>query len=78
MSRPRKEAAALVGPDGASPSGPIEISGITKTSLGYAVVRAVLKPDGSVESVSMTASQAFKEHVASQHKRIALAEALKA
>jgi len=75
VSRP-KNAPPLVGPDGATAAAPLVLSGVVKTSKGYAVARATLKPDGTVEAVSLMPSQAFKQYVAAQHKRIVLAEAL--
>lgn len=68
----------LVGPDGGTPTAPMVLSGVVKTSRGYAVALATLRADGTVERVELKGSQAFKQYVAAQHKNIVLAEALKA
>ena len=73
QSKPR-----LVGPDGASPTAPLSLTGVVKTSRGFAVARATFAPDGSLIGVELQRSQAFKQYVAAEHKRLVVSEALKA
>lgn len=83
MSRSERREAARpappTGPDGAIPVALMTLSGVVKTSRGFAVCRAVLRPDGTVERIELLGpSQARKEFIAGQHIKVAQLEALKA
>lgn len=67
----------LAGPDGAEPTKAMVLTGVVKTSKGYAVATAVVDREG-VAKLSLGTSQAYKEFVAREHKRLALAATLKA
>ena len=76
--RKQLERATLKGPDGATPSASMELSGVVRTTKGYAMCNVKLAADGSVLAVSLSDSQAFKQHVATLAKRAQLEAALKA
>lgn len=67
----------VVSPDGATPVGDMTLSGVVKTSKGYAVATATIAPDGSA-TVRLSHSQSSKEFVAAQQKRTAQVLAVKA
>lgn len=73
----RAKATPATGPDGGTPTGDMELSGVVRTSRGYAVAQALVKADGSV-TVTLGPSQAYPEHVAHEHKRVAVNAALRA
>jgi hypothetical protein len=78
MSKPdRKTLPRIEGPDGAVPSGPLTLTGVVKTTKGYAVALVELSPSGAVLSATLRGSQTFPEHVAREHQRIAVNETLK-
>lgn len=66
-----------VGPDGATLVGDGTLTGVVKTSKGYALMTAEVAPDGSVV-LTVSGSQAFKQFVVTQQKRAAFAGAMKA
>ncbi len=72
----REEREPTVGPDGATPVGPMTLTGVVKTSKGFAVATAVF--DGDSVKVTLAGSQAFRQFVDAQHKRAVVAQALKA
>lgn len=78
MNDKPKPKATLKGPDGATPSSTMDVSGVVKTTKGYAVCSVKMAADGSVLSVSLSDSQAYKQHVAMIAKRVQLDAALKA
>ena len=73
----REDREVVAGPDGATPVGPMTTSGVVKTTKGYAVATVTVDEDGSL-SVKLARSQAFKQYIAAEHKRQAVAEALRA
>lgn len=77
MSKPHRASKPIVGPEGATPLGQMILSGVVKTNRGYAVATAVVSPNGEI-TITLGNSQAFPEHVAVEHKRIAVNAALKA
>jgi hypothetical protein len=66
------------GRDGAIPVASMVLSGIVRTSKGFAVCLARLRADGTVENVELGRSQVFKEHVAAEHKPLVVQAAQKA
>jgi hypothetical protein len=77
MSKPRNEPVKRFA-DSATPTAPMCLSGIVRTSGGFAVARVVLRPDGTVESFDLGPSQAQREYVAMLHKRLVVRDALNA
>lgn len=71
MSRPRNQAPAAVvsALDSATVMKPMVLTGLVRTSRGYAVATAVLEPDGTARSVKLGHSQAYKSPVALEHQR---------
>jgi hypothetical protein len=63
--------------DGAEPAGTMVLTGVVRTTKGYAVARAVIARDGNV-TVTLGHSQTHKEFVAIEHKRSLTAATLKA
>ncbi len=64
-------------PDGATPVGTMTLSGVVRTTRGYAVAIASLGEDGSMV-VTLGNSQVYPEHIASEHKRVAVKATLAA
>ncbi len=64
-------------PDGAAPHGEMTLTGVVRTTKGYAVAVGHVLKDGTV-TITLGTSQSHKEFVALEHKRIALRETLKA
>jgi hypothetical protein len=62
--------------DGATPVGPMVLTGVVRTTKGYAVARAVVKDGAAV--VTLGHSQTHKEFVAMEHKKVLIAATLKA
>lgn len=58
------------------PTGPIRLSGIVKTKNGYATAMLELSPAEwealTVSSKRIGMSQVFKEHVATEHKKMVM------
>lgn len=79
MSRPKNQAPASVptGVDGATLVGGGTLTGVVKTTRGYALATATVMPDGTTV-VTLGNSQAFKQFVVEQQKRAGLAGAMKA
>lgn len=77
MSRPRNEPIRLVGEDGGALVGNATLTGVVKTTKGYAVATVYVSADGGIKAV-LGKSQAFKEFVAQEQKRAAAAGASKA
>jgi hypothetical protein len=77
MSKPRNEPVRGA-VDGATPTAPMRLSGLVRTSRGFAVARVVLRPDGTVESLELGPSQSQREYVAMQHKRLVVRDAINA
>ena len=71
MSRPRNQPppATIQSPDNAAVTKPMVLTGLVRTSRGFAVATATLEPDGTVRSVRLGHSQAFKTFVAMEHQR---------
>lgn len=61
---------ALVTADSATLKGNATLSGIVRTTGGYAVARVELAPDGSVVRIVVGPSQANKAFVAIEHQRM--------
>lgn len=80
MSRPKNKAPTEppVGPDDAFPVKSMALSGVVRTSKGYAVAVVTLSPDGEVLSLTLGRSQVGKQYVAAEHKNVMVAEALRA
>lgn len=76
MSAAPKQAKAK-GPDGATPVGTMRLTGVIRTTRGYAVAQETVDADGA-RSLVIGPSQAFPEHVASEHKRVVVNATLKA
>lgn len=57
------------GPDGARLSKTGLLTGLVKTDKGYAVLTARIRVDGTLESATLSRSQAEKVYVAMEHKR---------
>lgn len=60
----------MIGPDGATVIAPMRLTGVVRTSKGFAVAQVTFGPDGAVISAALGRSQALKEFVALEHKRI--------
>lgn len=70
MSKPANQPPRkTVGPDGATLTGPVTLTGVVRTSKGYAVARAVVSPDGTA-AITLGVSQVYREHVAHEHSRM--------
>ena len=75
MSRPSNKAppaavsAAVVGPDGAEPTKPMTLTGVVRTTKGYAVAIATRDDAGNV-SVKLGRSQSEKVYVALEHRNM--------
>ena len=75
MSKPRNETPRLkfslpgIGPDGATPLGEMRLSGVVRTSGGYAVVTVDISADGGM-AVKLGPSQRVLEFVCAEHKRL--------
>ncbi len=71
------ESPPLEGPDGATPAAQMTLTGVVKTSKGYAVAVATIAKDGTV-ALKLRSSQSMREFVALEHKRLAHAATLRA
>lgn len=69
MSKPTARPRPPTAIDGGTPIGPMTLSGVVKTTRGYAVATATFDADGNA-TVKLGNSQAYPEHVAAEHKRI--------
>lgn len=71
MSRPRNEPplTAPSGPEGATLTKDATVTGVVRTSKGFAVARVVISPNGAVKSVRLGLSQAERRFVAMEHAR---------
>lgn len=84
MSRPRhappapSKSTSYSSIDGAELAAPMVLTGVVKTTKGYAVAIAKFHADGRLDSLKLQLSQAFKEHVAREHKKVLVVEALRA
>ena len=76
MSRPPSRP-KLVGPDGASPVGAMTLTGLVRTSRGYAVASLVVEPDGT-QAFRLGNSQVYPEHIAAEHKKMLVKASLAA
>lgn len=65
----RKESRPAKGPDLAVPVAKMFLSGIVKTSKGYAVATAAINSDGTVDSIALGRSQLDIRFVAKEHQR---------
>lgn len=71
---PRKHIQRPRGADDATPVGSMTLSGVIRTTKGYALATAVFSPDGSLTSLALGISQAYphgKPHIAREHVRLA-------
>ena len=75
MSKPRNSPPPA-SPDGATPIGAMALSGVVKTSKGFAVATATIAADGSL-SWRLGVSQRFKEFIVKEHYRAQSAQAMK-
>lgn len=71
-------APAPTGPDGAKPTATMVLTGLVRTSHGYAVAIEEIGADGQRLSLRLGRSQAIKNFVAQEHKRVLVAAAQKA
>lgn len=69
---PQQTAVKTVSPDGATVVKEMILTGLVKTTKGYAVATVVLRPTGEVVSCALGHSQAYKEFVALEHSRLVL------
>ncbi len=78
MSRERRHLTSVASPDGATLKGNATVTGLVKTSRGYATAIVELAPDGTTVAVRLGLSQAEKRFVAIEHKREVVKAALRA
>lgn len=64
LTRARIESA-----DNATPKGPMTLTGIVRTTRGYAVAIATLDAEGNVQTVKLGHSQTERQFVAQEHAR---------
>lgn len=77
MSRPRSEPIEKpTGPEGATLARDATLTGVVRTSKGFAVVRLVLTPGGAVKSCRVGRSQAQIDFIAAEHKNMLVMDAL--
>ena len=77
MSRERRHlpSARVESPDDAALKGNATLTGLVRTTRGYATALVELAPDGSLMSVRLGLSQTEKRFVAIEHKRALIAAA---
>ena len=68
----------VTSPDGAELKGNATVTGLVKTTKGFATAIVELTPDGSAVSVKLLLSQTEKRFVAIEHKREVMRAALRA
>ncbi len=71
------ETVPIEGPDGATPMTQMTLTGVVRTSKGFAVAVATITRDGAV-TLKLRSSQSMREFVALEHKRLAHAATLRA
>lgn len=76
MSKNAPPKPRVTSPDGATVTGDMTLTGIVRTTKGFALAIATITAEGV--KVELGGSQAFKEHIAILSKRASLAQALKA
>lgn len=76
MSRPKSQP-VTAGPDGATPTGAMTLSGVVKTTKGHAVATVTIAPDGS-HAVKLGVSHAFKEFAAREHRGLSQTQTVRA
>jgi hypothetical protein len=59
----------FVGPDGATPTKTMRMTGVVRTTRGYCVAIATVEPDGTFE-LRLGNSQSHQEFVHMEHKRV--------
>ncbi len=70
-------ASSVIVRDDAKPAAPMVLTGLVKTSKGYAVAVATFEADGSLQSLEVGPSQANKVYVAMKHQRMLAPMAVK-
>ena len=68
----------VTSPDGAELKGNATVTGLVKTTKGFATAIVELSPDGAVVSVRLLLSQSEKRFVAMEHKREVVKAAMRA
>lgn len=71
-------AALMKGPDEAYPVGNFELTGVIKTSRGFAVATITLSREGRVVEMKLGRSQTYKEFIALEHREVARAASQRA
>lgn len=79
MSAPsRKQVKPVTGVDGATAKGAMTVTGVIRTTKGFAVAEVVLSPTGDVLTIHVGVSQTERHFIALEHKRVAVAATVRA